>query len=105
MIDVIHETIDLWVSGYTNIECIYDMKDIVLPKTTDEMISIKSDFYNMITNELKKLLKIDNIETIEEKLNGKINVFWDETKLFACIINDDMYHISSDEEYEDDYDY
>ena len=104
IIDDIAEIVDIWLEG--NIQNEYFCKVTDIQYVDMDMNSIKKIYYNLFVNELIKQTKMDNIEMIEKRLGGTLQVFFDEEGIIVCIVNDTYYQAGDDYDSTDDnYDY
>ena len=102
------EVVDIWLEG--NIKKEYFCKVSHLQYMDIDMYmnmnAIKNKYYNLFLTELKKQTKMDNIEMIEKRLDGSLQVFFDEGGIIVCIVNEDYYIAGdSDDSHDDNYDY
>ena len=89
--------VKIWISGDYKHEHLFEQKQM----SNTDMIETKKYFYDMIMNEIKKQLNTTDINEINKKLKGELNVFFDELGILACIVTEN----SDVSDYEcDDYD-
>jgi hypothetical protein len=93
--DEISRIVKLWIDGNIRVNYMHNISS----QSINDMNNMKKIYYNLILDELKKQMRTDDINTIEIKLGGSLQVFFDETGIVGSIIND-----SSDDYYGDDYD-
>jgi hypothetical protein len=99
------DTVNMWLDGYTKFEYSCDTCRIKELGLYDKnMTELKEFFYDLILNELMKQLKFDNIMMIEKRLGGALQVYFDESGIIGCIVNDTYEGEGYDlDDYDDDY--
>jgi DNA helicase HerA-like ATPase len=85
--------VKIWLGGNYKYEHIFEQQ----VATNADMITAKKYFYDLIMSEIQKQLDTTDIKIIIEKLNGELNVFFDETGILACISHTEYYSDSDND--------